>query len=112
MVQMDMGRSNDVNQIPMLDIHNLLTQVPLMMIVDDGQHTGDVLAVVLPDLLDQALADQIPNELRARGIAFANDTAVELIEERSRKGDAEADRFAGILHGNDSRTGVRVNFVC
>ena len=89
MVHMHMGRRDHVDVLAMLDVQNVLGELALMMVVNDGEHACDFHVAALPGLLDDPLADQVAHQLGARGVALLDDASIQLVQQGAGKGDAE-----------------------
>ena len=79
-VEVDMLGRDDGILVVVLQVGKLARKAPLVVVVDEGDGAGHLL-VLLPLVLDQLLADEVPQGLGPCRIAFLFDEAVELLEQ-------------------------------
>jgi len=91
-IEVDMlGGDNCLLKV-VLHIHHTNQNVTLVMIVNEGDRT-DHIAATLPFLLDEFLADQVPQGLRAVGVLFSPDQEIKSVQEGFLQGNTETNQF-------------------
>jgi hypothetical protein len=93
-IEMNMESGNDLVKGLMLHVGQSMFQFPGVVIVHDGDGPYGLLVSCIPLLLDQFIADQVLNGRGPAGISFFCDEGVELLDEGTVDGHAEA-RYSG-----------------
>jgi len=91
-VEVDMLGRDDGILVVVLQVGKLARKAPLVMVVDEGDGAGHLL-VLLPLVLDQLLADEVPQGLGPGCIAFFLYKTVELIKQAVFQRYAESHEF-------------------
>ena len=89
-VEVHVRAAEHVHVLVVLDVDELLRELALVVVVDDREHAGHLLAR-LPRVLHQALADHVAHQLGARRVAAARHAPVQLLEQTRGQRHAEAD---------------------
>ena len=80
-IQVNVLAAQNAVVVAVLDLRNLLRQVPRGVVEDHAQHRHHRRLGVSPLLLDQRRADQVPHRLRAVRVAVVGHPRVELLQQ-------------------------------
>lgn len=92
MVEVDVLGGDDERLVVVLEVGDPVQQRPPVVVEDEGDGAGHLL-VLLPLPLDQFLADQVAESLRAVRIILSFDQPVELFQQGFLDGNPESDEI-------------------
>lgn len=102
-LQVGVQHRNDQVRVVVLQVHQLVTKLRPMVIVDQGECAGHLVRARFPSLMRQLVANELANRLAPRGKLLLLAIAVELIQEIILDGYREPYNFAHRLNSHPDR---------